>query len=183
MDASSQTMPSEIKTSRLALRPPRREDAEAIFNAYAQDAEVCRYLIWLPHKSIVETENFLQHAMAAWETKTRFPYVITQREDDRLLGMIDLRLDAYKADVGYVLAREFWNKGFMSEALRAVMDTAFTLENVYRVGALCDVDNTASARVMEKAGMAREGLLRRYSLHPNINPKEPRDVYVYAKTR
>lgn len=184
MNESSQIMPSVIETPRLTLRRPRREDAEDIFNAYAQDAEVCRYLIWSPHKSIAETNEFLQRVISAWESgETRFPYVIMRREDERLLGMIELRLNDYKADVGYVLAREFWNKGFVTEALCAVMDAAFALERVYRVGALCDVDNASSARVMEKAGMIYEGTLRRYSLHPNINAHEPRDVRVYAKTR
>jgi [ribosomal protein S5]-alanine N-acetyltransferase len=183
MSAHPQIMPHVIETSRLTLRRPRPEDAESIFTAYAQDEEVCRYLIWSPHKSIADTNEFLERALSAWETKRAFPYVITRREDQRLIGTIDLRLNDYKADVGYVLAREFWNRGFMTEALRGVMNAAFALEGVYRVWALCDVDNTSSARVMEKAGMVYEGTLRRYSLHPNVNPHEPRDVRVYAKIR
>jgi len=183
MNASSEIMPTTIKTARLVLRVPRPEDAAIIFTAYAQDAEVCRYLVWSPHKSIVETKDFLQRVISAWGTRTRFPYVITRGEDGQLLGMIEVRLYDYKADVGYVLAREFWSKGYVSEALCSVIDVTFALDRVYRVGALCDVDNTASARVMEKAGMVYEGTLRRYSLHPNVNADEPRDVRVYAKTR
>ncbi len=53
------------------------------------------------------------------------------------------------------------------------------LEDTYRVFATCDVGNLASARVMEKAGMLREGLLRRYGFHPGVSD-EPRDSYIYA---
>ncbi len=67
----------------------------------------------------------------------------------------------------------------MTEILRTVIDWAFTQSEIFRVQAFCDLENPASARVMEKAGMAREGLLRRYVLHPNISD-EPRDVYLYA---
>ena len=55
-------------------------------------------------------------------------------------------------------------------------------EAIFRIWAVCDLDNFASARVLEKAGMQREGVLRRYILHPNIS-SEPRDVYCYATVR
>ena len=84
-----------------------------------------------------------------------------------------------KVEVGYALARPYWGKGYMTETLRAMINLAFTQLDIFRVQAFCDVDNLGSARVMEKAGMQREGLLRRYVLHPNISD-EPRDVYLYA---
>ena len=67
----------------------------------------------------------------------------------------------------------------MTEAMKAVMDWALRRGDVYRVWAVCDIDNLASARVMEKAGMQREGVLKRWSVHPNISA-EPRDSYCYA---
>ena len=70
----------------------------------------------------------------------------------------------------------------MTEAVRAVVDWAFSLEEVFRVWAVCDTANTASARVLEKAGMAREGILRRWIVHPNVS-SEPRDCFVYSKVR
>jgi ribosomal-protein-alanine N-acetyltransferase len=84
-----------------------------------------------------------------------------------------------KIEVGYALARPYWGKGYMTEVLRAVIDWSLAQPHIFRVQAFCDVDNLGSARVMEKAGMTREGLLRRYVLHPNIND-EPRDAYMYA---
>ena len=93
--------------------------------------------------------------------------------------MLEIHTKWFKLEIGYGMARAHWDKGYMTEALCAVIDWAFTQPDVYRVQALCDFDNIGSARVMEKAGMTREGLLRRYVLHPNISD-EPRDAYLYA---
>ena len=80
-----------LHTARLILRPPRLADAQAIFDAYAQDAEVTRYLIWSPHVSITETEEFLRRSLDDVVSGTHLPWVITTKTDERLIGMIDLR--------------------------------------------------------------------------------------------
>jgi len=174
--------PEQIETERLVLRVPSVADAEAIFNSYAQDALVTRYLIWRPHQHIRETEDFLTACLAAWNGEARFPYVITLRESGAVIGMIEIRLNEFKADVGYVVSRQHWGKGIATEALRSLVEWALSRKSIYRVWALCDVDNPASARVMEKVGMRREGVLRRQMLHPNISD-EPRDCYCYAATK
>ena len=70
----------------------------------------------------------------------------------------------------------------MSEAAGAVVDRALAEPAIYRAEAVCDVENAAWARVLEKAGMTCEGRLRRYTVHPNAGP-EPRDVLLYARAR
>jgi len=70
----------------------------------------------------------------------------------------------------------------MPEAIIAVVDWAFTQPWVSRVWAACDVENHSSARAMEKVGFSREGVLSRFSVHPNIS-SDPRDCYAYALTR
>jgi RimJ/RimL family protein N-acetyltransferase len=174
--------PPTLHTPRLTLRPPQLSDAQAIFDAYAQDREVTRHLIWAPHRSVAETDEFLRRSLADAEDGKHLPWVITTNGDERLIGMIALRPNGHKADVGYVLARSDWGKGYMTEALRAVIEFAFTLPNMRRVWAVCDVDNVASARVMEKAGMEREGIMRKYAAHSNIS-SEPRDVFCYSIVR
>ena len=171
--------PEHIETGRLVLRIPTTADAEAIFNSYAQDSEVTRYLIWRPHKNIQETEGFLTDCAVAWEGNVRFPYVMTLKQSGAIIGMIEIRIDDFKADVGYVIARQHWGKGIATEALYSLVEWALRQASIYRVWALCDVDNPASGRVLEKVGMQREGLLRRQIVHPNIND-EPRACYCYA---
>jgi RimJ/RimL family protein N-acetyltransferase len=174
--------PSILETARLILRPPRIEDAQVIFNLYAQDPEVTRYLIWEPHTRLDATLKFIEHCMEQWEKEAGFPWVITQRSDSQVLGMIELRIAGAKADLGYVLARRFWGNGFASEAARLVADWAISRPGIYRVWAVCDVDNLASARVLEKAGMQKEGVLRRWVRHVNIS-QEPRDCLCFSRVK
>jgi ribosomal-protein-alanine N-acetyltransferase len=70
----------------------------------------------------------------------------------------------------------------MTEALVGVAHWALNRDDIWRIGDVCDVENRASARVMEKAGMTREGLLQRWIIHPNVSA-EPRDCFSFAKVR
>jgi RimJ/RimL family protein N-acetyltransferase len=171
-----------LETARLRLRSPRQEDAAVIFDSYARDPIVTRYLVWLPHRSIETTERFIALCIEQWASASAFPYVIRRKSDDRLVGMIDLRTDEHGANVGYVLAKEHWGQGIMTEAARCIVAYALAQQELYRVQAFCDVDNVASARVLEKVGMRREGTLRRYVVHPAVS-SEPRDCYLYAITK
>ena len=172
-------VPETIQTKRLLLRKPSMDDALAIFEAYAQDPEVTRYLVWKPHQNMQETEQFLLACGQLWRTGKDFAYAITLKGNDRLIGMFGLHPMNLKVEVGYALARPYWGNGYMTEVLCAMIEWAFSQPDIFRVQAICDVENVASARVMEKASMVREGLLRRYVSHPNISD-EPRDAYMYA---
>jgi len=171
--------PEIIETPRLTLRPPEMADAEAIFTTYAQDTEVAKYMIWRPHIDIEETRDFLRRCILAWEEDSAYPWIITRNEDERLIGMIESRIRGFSMDIGYVLARAYWGKGYTPEAALPIVNWGLGQEGIFRVWALCDVDNSASSRVMEKIGMQREGILRRWTLHPNVGD-EPRDVYCYS---
>jgi RimJ/RimL family protein N-acetyltransferase len=165
--------PETIRTDRLVLRRPVEADATSIFDGYAQDPEVVRYLMWRPHASLEDTRAYLGFVQGGWDAATEYTWAITRRGDDRLIGMIAARPRGFKCDLGYVLAPAHWGQGITAEAGRAV---------VYRVWAVCDVENRASARVMEKLGMQLEGVLRRWVVHPNIS-SEPRDSLCYARVR
>jgi RimJ/RimL family protein N-acetyltransferase len=154
-------------------------DAEAVFTGYAQDDEVAKYMIWRPHNDIEETRDFMRRCILAWEEGSAYPWIITRKEDERLIGMIESRIKVFSMDIGYVLARAHWGQGYTPEAARAIINWGLAQEGIFRVWALCDVDNMASARVMEKIGMQREGILRRWILHPNVSD-EPRNVYCYS---
>ncbi|WNZ43605.1 GNAT family N-acetyltransferase [Leptolyngbya boryana CZ1] len=171
--------PQTLETKRLCLRQPIPEDAGSIFEHYAQDPEVTKYLSWQPHKSVKETDEFIERCISVWANHSAFPYVLICKKNAQLIGMIEIRINQHKADVGYVLARSEWGKGYVPEAMQALTNWALDQDEIYRVWAFCDVENPASARVMEKVGMQREGILKRWFVHPNIS-KEPRDCYCYA---
>lgn len=175
--------PALIETPHLVLRLPALTDAPAIYETYARDPEVTRYLIWRPHRSRADTEEFLRaHLARAATGSEEFSWVLTLKENSQLVGMIALHPGAYRVGIGYVLGRAYWGRGLMTEAARALVDLALAQPDIFRVWAVCDVENLASARVMEKAGLTREGVLRRWSLHPNVS-QEPRDCLCYAKVR
>ena len=175
-------MPEQFETERLVLRKPRMDDARAMFEGWTQDQEVTRYLTWRPHERIEQTQEFVQGCIRAWQGETRFPYVITLKGTGEVIGIIDPRIEGPKVGVGYGAARARWGKGYVTEATRAIIEWAYQQPSIYRVYATTDVENVASRRVMEKAGMQCEGILRRYILHPNISDI-PRDSYVYAITK
>ncbi len=175
--------PDRIATERLLLRRPSLSDAPAIFQRYATDGEVTRFLSWRPHHDQEETRAFLELCLEGWDAGSKHNFVIARKDrPEQALGMIDMRRKGHVVEFGYVLARSEWGRGFMPEALGGLVALALDQPPIWRVQALCDAENLASARVMEKAGLSFEGRLRRYLVHPNIDPA-PRDSFLYARTR
>jgi [ribosomal protein S5]-alanine N-acetyltransferase len=174
--------PPTFSTPRLLLRAPNMGDAEAILQAYAQDPEVARFLVWRPHRDLSDTHAFLERCAIGWQQGTEFTYVLADLQTNALLGMLSLRIASWSASLGYAIRRSAWGQGLMPEAASAVTDWALAQPQIYRVWAICDYENLASARVMEKIGMQREGLMRRGVVHPNMSD-EPRDCWVYARVR
>ena len=175
-------LPDTFETACLLLRPVTVVDVDAIFDSYAQDEHVARYLIWRPHRSRSETQAYVERCIA---TPSEFErtYMLLGREDNIVRGAFALRRRApHRLDCGYVLARRWWRHGLMTEVLTEIAAWALRQPSMFRIGAVCDVENIGSARVLEKAGFVREGVLHRWLVHPNISD-EPRDCYSYARVR
>lgn len=182
-------MKQRLTTSRLLLRQPRAEDAAAVFEAWATDTDVLRYLGWRPHERVEQTRAMLAWDQARWIKKSAWTWLALKVSAGVALPIAQVQLLPQRLDgpahhlrLGYLLGRSHWGQGLMQEALRAVLALAWAEGPVWRIDALCDVDNTASARLLDRLGFEREGLLRRHSLHPNAG-SEPRDVWLYACTR
>ena len=175
-------LPETFQTARLVLRPIVSADADPIFDGYAQDVEVTRFVTWRPHRSRGDTDAFIDLCIATPADVAR-TYVLAGREDLALRGVFGLRQAApHRLEFGYVLARPWWGQDLMTEALLEVVDWALRQPAIFRIGGGCDVANIGSARVMEKAGLVREGLLRRWLVHPAISD-EPRDCFCCARVR
>jgi ribosomal-protein-alanine N-acetyltransferase len=174
-------LPVTFETARLLLRPIAVEDAEVIFE-YAQDKEVARYVIWRPHNNLSDTHAYIARCIATPHEVER-TYVLVDNDDNVVRGAFALRQQApHSLDCGYLLARRWWRQGLMTEVLSEIAAWALRQPSIFRIGAVCDVDNVGSARVLEKSGFTREGVLRRWLVHPNISD-EPRDCYSYARVR
>ncbi len=144
---------SIIKTNRLILRPLTDSDAAEMFNNWTWDERVAKYCRWHPHKSIEETKQLLKMYKTQAESGFNYRWGITL--NNNLIGVIDvidLSEDKKTAEVGYVLAFDYWNNGYLTEALKVVIDYLFK-NGVEKVIADHHIDNIASGRVMEKCGM------------------------------
>ena len=158
-----------IETPRLMLRRLLPEDAEQMYRNWASDPEVTRLLRWEPHKSPAETRELL----AAWATLYPNPdyyqWALVEKTSGQVFGSISLYnsllgepqqktqwpgLDLTQGiwEPGYCIGRPWWNKGFTTEALRAVVEYWFENTDSNFLTCCHAADNPASGKVMEKAG-------------------------------
>jgi ribosomal-protein-alanine N-acetyltransferase len=174
--------PRDIRTKRLILRFPTIDDADAIFTECASDPEVARYMTWRPHESKETVVEFLVALLNRHESGEEFSWIVATPTEGKLMGLIGARAHGHMVDIGYVLGQKHWNRGLMTEAISAVSDWWLSQAGIFRVCAVCDTENAGSARVLEKSGFRREGLLSRWIIHPNLS-SEPRDCYMYGRVR
>ena len=169
-----------IETERLILRRFRQGDAQAMFDRWASDPEVTRFLTWPPHESAEATRGLIGIWEAAYEKPSCYQWAITLKEQDDLpVGSISVVFcdDACKkAEVGYCIGRAWWHQGITSEALDAVIGFLFEEVGMGRVEARHDVNNPNSGAVMRKCGMQKEGVMRR----ADHNNQGIVDVCMYA---
>ena len=154
----------DIETERLILRDASVDDAEDMFE-YAKLEEVTKYLSWKPHLSVKDSEKILD--MLSKEAKEKDSYTlkaIVLKENDKMIGTIDARIfgDGLKdAEFGYCLNPKYWNKGYMSEALKAFMEALHKEHGVENVFGSFERENIASKRVMQKNEMYYYETVRR----------------------
>ncbi len=151
-----------LKTERLLLRKLRESDLDD-FYAWASDPNVARYVTWDAHKSPDDTREFIGRILTRYKQAQPAPWAIVHRQDNHMIGLNEFcewDITHYRATFGYVLSKGYWNKGYMTEATRALIDFGFQHMNLNRIDARCRIPNIGSARVMEKCGMRFEGILR-----------------------
>lgn len=174
-----------IETQRLLLRRPRKSDAQAIFDAYASDREVTRYLSWPTHRSVADTLAFLAMSDDEWQRWPAGPYLVHSRENGKpgsLLGSTGLFYKSpARAVTGYVFAREAWGQGYATESLQAMVEVA-RQTGVVRLEAICHADHAPSAHVLEKCGFSREEVQREHFIFPNLKPQKKSDIFSYVRS-
>jgi RimJ/RimL family protein N-acetyltransferase len=171
-----------VETERLVLRRPRVSDEPAVFARYASDPEVTRYMAFPTHRSLDDTHAFVQWSDAVWARWPQAgPLLVFARDGVTLLGGAGIVNDTDdRAQIGYVLARDAWGRGYATEALLASVEMA-RAAGVCRLEAGVHVDHPASCHVLEKAGFVREGVRPgRPTDFPNLPPAATRDAAIYA---
>lgn len=142
-----------LETERLVLRELKEEDAESIFNNWAKDKEVTKYLTWEPHQSIETTKKILNMWLEAYKEENTYRFGIVKKDENKLIGMIDVvnYIDGCP-EIGYVLSRDYWNKGIMTEACNKLVNYLFE-QGFPGVIIKAYKDNIGSNRVIQKCGL------------------------------
>lgn len=150
-----------ITTKRLRLRPYCSSDAQAMFDNWASDERVTKYMTWQPHKDVSVTQGLIDMWVEGYVSSTVYRWAIEL--DHELVGDISVvkwQEDDAWCEIGYCLAPKCWNQGIMTEALEAVLAYLFDTVGFHRVQLRHDSNNPASGRVMQKCGMQFEGVHR-----------------------
>lgn len=171
-------IPEVISTPRLAIRRLRYEDADEIFYTYASKPEATLYVSWPMHRSIADTRSFLDYAVQAWGQGTDYSFSIRLPGPNRFIGTFGIINDNGKIQFGYALGPMYWGKGYATEACVEMMRVLRSIESIYRIGTLVDVENVASSKVLLKAGLIEEARLPKWMRFVNQG-NEPKDCILY----
>lgn len=154
--------PFKLTTQRLTLRFLGVRDIPALFDMYS-DPEVVRYWSSPPWTELVQAETSLARTLDGYRTGETLRMGIELTATGQLVGECNLR-DFYeqnrRAEIGYALARAYWGKGYLTEALTAFIDYAFKEMKLNRIEADIHPGNLASAKSLDRLGFKQEGLLR-----------------------
>lgn len=182
MEACDRLPYRDLTTSRLLLRRPRQADAPLIYQSFANDSRVTRYLTWKPHQALADAEAALLARLDRLERNLEYSWVLELHESGEVVGLISAWFEPDAVEVGFVLSHAWWNQGLATEALNSVTAWALNVSAVAKVWATCDVENHSSARVLEKAGFIRKSEIEHPVIRPNLSP-EPRPSMFFEATR
>lgn len=160
-----------LSTDRLILRPFVMEDAQAMFDNWASDPEVTRYLVWPTHASVEVSRMVLSDWVSQYASPEYYQWAIVPRTDvfgDKSgagepvgsIAAVQVDNNVGMVHIGYCISRAWWNMGITSEALGELIRFFFEEVEVNRVEARHDTNNPNSGRVMAHCGMKYEGTLR-----------------------
>ncbi|MDN6639866.1 MAG: GNAT family N-acetyltransferase [Tetragenococcus sp.] len=151
----------QLQTERLILRLLTTKDAQQMFDHWASDPKVTKYLTWKPYPTVKDVENNLSEYQKNYIDPDYFFWGIEEQATQQLIGTISASVadkNTQTAEIGYCIGQNWWNNGYTSEALEKVIGYLFEYNDFKRIEAVHDADNPASGKVMQKAGMTYEGM-------------------------
>ena len=175
-----------LETERLILRRFELNDLEELFyNGYITDEKMTEDLSWKPCKTIEEQRKIIEDWVKLYENKDFYKWLIETKDTHELIGGIDI-CNLYKrkdyGEVGYCIGSKYWNKGYATEALKRVIEYLLIDCDFHLVEAHYAGYNPASGRVMEKAGMKKDGELRERRLDKRTGKYTPQIYYSIIKS-
>lgn len=153
----------ELNTERLILRRFDDNDAIHIYNNWASQDEVTKYLMWPTHSSVEVSQEILNLWIDNNNNNNFYQWAIVPKYLNEPIGtisVVNINENIKKVHIGYSIGKEYWSKGYTSEAFMEVIKFLFEEINVNRIEARFDPRNIGSGKVMEKCGLVYEGTLR-----------------------
>lgn len=149
-----------IETERLILRRFNVNDAEDMYNNWANDDRVTKYLTWPTHSNVDISREVLKSWINDYSNEKFYQWCIELKEVNQAIGSISvvyLYEEVNSVEIGYCIGYNYWNKGITSEALKAIIKFFFNDVQVNRIEARHDTKNPNSGKVMAKCGLIYEG--------------------------
>lgn len=152
-----------LQTNRLILRRFEESDAKAMFDNWASDSEVTKYLAWPTHRSIDVSKFVINDWISNYDKDNYYSWAIVSKDTNEAVGSIAVvRIDERvgSCEIGYCIGKNYWGQGITAEAGKAVVKFLFEEVKANRVCAYHAPENPNSGKVMKKIGMTYEGTLR-----------------------
>lgn len=161
----------QLQTERLILRKFTPDDIESLF-LLLKDTDVNKFLPWFPLKTLTEASDFYEKNFAeTYRQKCGYKYAVCLKSDNMPIGYIVVSMDD-SHDMGYASRKEFWNKGIIKEAAKAVVEQLKS-DRIPYITATHDVNNPQSGSVMKAVGMQYK-----YSYAEQWQPKNLTVIFV-----
>ncbi len=143
-----------IETERLILRPLNVEDAQEIFDNWASDPDVAKYMVWSTHENVEVTKAWLTELENTIDSDS-YDWGFVRKEDGKLIGSggIYYKKESGSYNMGYNIMKDCWHQGYTTEAARAMIDFGIKVLKAKRFTASHAKDNPNSGKVMEKVGL------------------------------
>ncbi|MFO7820268.1 MAG: GNAT family protein [Halanaerobacter sp.] len=167
-----------LETDRLWLRELKLSDAQDLFDVFS-NPKVMRYYNLHPFDSLAQAKELVRNYSEAFEEQKLLRWGLEYKDKDKLIGscgLYDWKENFARATIGYELASQYWEEGFMSEAIKEIIRFGFRKMRLNRVQALVEPPNEASRQLLKSIGFQEEGLLREYMFYKG----EYKDLVIYS---
>lgn len=153
----------KLQTKRLILRRFKMSDDVEMFDNWANDNEVTKYLTWPAHQNVSATRTILKDWIAQYDNSQFYQWGIELKDSNQLIGSVgsvSLNNQTKSVHIGYCIGQKWWHQGIMSEALECLIEFFFNEVKVNRVESRHDPKNIGSGKVMQNCGMLYEGTIK-----------------------
>ena len=169
-----------LETERLILRKFNVNDAQKMFDNWATNSNVTKFLTWQPHANVEITKAVLNDWISKYNEDNFYQWAIVIKDKNEPIGslsVVRINEDVNEVEIGYCIGEQWWRQGFTAEAFKRVIDFLFNEVGVKRICAKHDVNNPNSGKVMVKCGLKHEGTLKRAGKN---NDNNACDLAIYS---